>query len=68
MCAGEYADHNPDADPYCDSNAYEYQHPNSNSLTDPNQQPDAGARQQSMGQLHRDYGGESRYLCPQQCG
>jgi hypothetical protein len=50
MCAGEYADHDPDADPYCDSNAYEYQHPNINSLTHPYR--NRHTANLSMGEFH----------------
>jgi hypothetical protein len=50
MCAGEYADHDEDADSYCDSTAYEYQHPNITSLTHPYRNRDT--TDLSMGEFH----------------
>jgi hypothetical protein len=50
MCSREHAYHDEYADPYCDSNAYEYQHPNINSLTHPYRNRDT--TDLSMGEFH----------------
>jgi hypothetical protein len=71
LCAAnahEYEYNNINANPHEHTDAHRDSDTDVHHITHFHPHRDAGARQQSMGQLHRDCGGVFSQLCPQQCG